>query len=296
MELLVAAGNGPLSMNNYVGVYTLIEEIERAGHRVDVTAITPEDVQEPGLTGGYVFKRDRPGDDEEGFEAGTARGTFVFEYPLAWVDPEEAEIVPEQQAYLSNLLDALASSLLQTDFTDPVSGLHYGEIIDVDSWIEHHILNVVFKNPDAFRLSGYMYKDREGPIFRGPMWDLDRSAGANDSRATYPTLWDAWTQTSDTTPVFAFGWYGGLFEDPEFRDRYWARWRELLEDELATDTILAMVDELAEPLPEPAARNTRTWGSASFPGEIDALKSWLETRMDWIEGCVEAYEDPRDCR
>lgn len=296
VELYVAGGGGPVSTNNYRGVYTLIEEIERAGHRVDITAIQPEDVNEPEITGGYLFKRDRAGDGESGFEAGTGGGAFVFEYHMAWVDPEEAEIATAQQAYLDSQLNSLAGALLQPDFTDPISGLHYSEIIDVDSWIDHHILNVVFKNPDSLRLSAYMYKDREGPIHAGPIWDLDRSAGANDSRATYPTLWDATNQTSDTTAVFTFGWYGGLFADPDFRDRYWARWRELLEGELAIENILAAIEELAEPLAEPAARNARTWGAAPFPGEILALRGWFESRLAWIEACIEATPDPRDCR
>jgi hypothetical protein len=296
VELFVAGGLDPVSTSHYAGIYTLTEEIERAGHRVDITAIQPEDVAEPELTGGYLFKRDRAGDGESGFWVGTAGGAFSFSYPLAWVDPEEAEITPPQQDYLESQLDSLAWALVQPDFTDPLSGLHYGDIIDVDSWIDHHILNVVFKNPDAFRLSGYMYKDREGPIHAGPMWDLDRTAGANDSRATYPTWWDASNQTSDTTAVFVWGWYGGLFDDPEFRARYWARWQELLQDQLATDAILALVDEMAEPLVEPAMRNTARWDSGLFPAEVDALKGWLEARMGWIQACIDSYEDPRECR
>jgi hypothetical protein len=296
VELFVAGGLDPVSGSHYAGVYTLTEEIERAGHRVDITPIAPEDVAEPELTGGYLFKRDRAGDGERGFWVGTAGGAFAFDYPLVWVDPEESEISPPQQAYLESQLESLAWSLVQPDFTDPLSGLHYSEIIDVDSWIDHHILNVVFKNPDAFRLSGYMFKEREGLIQAGPMWDLDRTAGAYDSRATYPTWWDASNQTSDTTAVFVWGWYGGLFDDPDFRARYWARWRELLQGELATEAILALVDEQAEPLVEPAARNAARWGSGPFPAEIDALRTWLEARMGWIQDCIDTHEDPRECQ
>jgi len=295
VELFVAGGTGPVTNANYSGVYSLTEEIERAGHRVDVTGIGPSDIEEPELTGGYVLKRDRNGDHEDGFWAGEAGGQFEFSYPLVWVDPEEAEIEPEQQLYMRDQLNRLASALLQPDFTDPVSGLHYSEIIDVDSWIDHHILNVVVKNPDAFRLSGYMHKDRGGLIHAGPLWDLDRSAGANDPRATDPVEWDASGWTLDTTAVFTFGWYGGLFEDPDFRTRYWARWTALLADELSSDSILALVDELADPLVEPAARNAATWGAAPFPGEVQALEVWLATRMAWIENCVQTLEDPRSC-
>ncbi len=296
VELFMAGGAGTVSMNNYVGVYTLIEEIERAGHRVDVTEITPMDLTEPELTGSYVFKRDRAGDGEDGFWAGEADGAFEFSYPLAWVDPEEDEIVPVQQVYMSNLLDSLAYALVQEDFIDPASGRHYSEIIDVDSWIDHHILNLVVKNPDALRLSGYMHKDREGPIVAGPLWDLDRSAGANDYRATNPSAWDATDETWDTTDMWNFGWYGGLFDDPDFRERYWARWSELLDGELSIDSQMALIDELTEPLSEPGERNAMRWESASFPAAVESMRTWLQTRTAWIEGCIDAHEDPRECR
>ncbi len=296
VELFVAGGPEPVAMADYVGVYTLTEEIERGDDRVAITEIFPEDIDDPEVTGGYVFKRDRAGTGEAGFAAGTAGGAFSFSYPLVWVDPEENEISPPQGTYLMSELDILGWSLVADDFTDPTTGRHYGEVIDVDSWIDHHILNVVMKNPDAFRLSGYMYKDREGLIEAGPMWDLDRTAGANDSRATYPTWWDASNQTSDTTPVFTWGWYGGLFDDADFRERYWARWNELLEGELATENILALIDEMAAELDEAAPRNAARWSADEFGGEIAALRAWMEIRMAWIEACIEANDDPRDCR
>ena len=35
------------------------------------------------------------------------------------------------------------------DFTHPVTGQHYSAYIDVDAWIDHHILNTLAKNVDA---------------------------------------------------------------------------------------------------------------------------------------------------
>jgi hypothetical protein len=295
VELFGASGDRPASMRDYLGVYTLTEEIERGADRVDVSPIGPEDIAEPEVTGGYVFKRDRAGDDEDGFWAGEAGGRFTFYYPLAWVDPEENEVVPPQQIYLEGVLNTLAWALASEDFTDPMTGLHYDGIIDVDSFIDHHILNVLLKNPDAFRLSGYMSKDREGPVVAGPVWDLDRAAGANDSRATDPTHWDATDVTPDTTAYFSFGWYDGLFDDPAFTERYWGRWRELLAGELSAEAVQGVVDELVADLDEPGARNAARWSVPSFSSETANLRMWLDRRVGWIEGCIEAYEDPLAC-
>jgi hypothetical protein len=273
----------------------LTEEIEAGEDRVDVAALTAEDTQTPEVTGGYVFKRDRAGGADEYIYPGEAGGAFYFGAPIVPVDPQTADLVPEQLSYLVAELDSLGWALAAGDFTDPGTGRHYREIIDVDAFIDHHILNVLFKNPDAFRLSGYMYKDREGLVAAGPLWDLDRTAGSIDSRATYPTYWDASNQTEDTTKVFTYGWYGGLFNDPEFRERYWTRWAALLEGELALDKITGDIDEMAGALTESAARNQARWGRPDFAGEVAILRSWMVTRHAWMSACIAAYADPRTC-
>jgi hypothetical protein len=295
-EVYVADAGDDVIQHDYLGVYVVTEEIERGSDRVDVEKIKPEDVKEPEVTGGYIFKRDRLGSGESGFYAGTAGGEFYFDCPLVWVDPEESDIVPAQQAYLEDVIDAFARALVESDYTDPETGLHYSEIIDVDSWIDHHILNTLFKNPDAFRLSGYMFKDREGLLEAGPLWDFDRTAGAADSRATDPYYWDASNITSDTTPVFTWGWWDPLFDDPDFSDRYWARWEELLDDELSTDNMLDLVDDMVDDIGAAAAHNQARWHATDFDTDIDALKTWLEERHDWIADCIGEHADPRVCR
>ncbi|MFT5685913.1 MAG: hypothetical protein ACI8RZ_006868 [Myxococcota bacterium] len=296
VEVFVADRGDPVELADYAGVYGLTEEIERGSDRVDITELTPDDNQLPELSGGYVIKRDRAGDDESGFWAGDGDGSFSFSYPLVWVDPEESERTDPQQDYIESLLNDLGYALAASDFTSPTTNRHYSEIIDVDSFIDHHILNVLFKNPDAFRLSGYMHKDRDGLLIAGPMWDLDRTAGGNDIRAIDPTPWDATGLTSDTTAVFTWGWYGGLFEDPDFRDRYFARWSALLADELSLSTILGEIDGMVEAIGDAGDRNSAQWGSADFGGEIAALQAWFTTRHGWISDCIATEPDPRDCQ
>ncbi len=296
-ELFVAEGGAPVSMSDYVGVYSLVEEIEQGENRVDVSEIQPDDVSWPEISGGYVFKRDRTGSGESGFYVGTAGGAFSFSYPLVAVDPEEDELADEQSDYLCEEIDDMAWALAADDFTSPYTGRHYTQILDRDSWIDHNILNILVKNPDAFRLSGYMSKDRGGPISAGPLWDLDRTMGANDYRATDPTYWDASNLTSDTTEAFTWGWYSRMFDDPVFRDAYWARWTELLDGELSEESILAVVDRMADELDESADRNYTRWSAYSdgFDTEIENLRTWLSQRVAWIAACIDSLEDPRTC-
>ncbi len=295
VELWLATRGRALAAGDYLGVYTLTEEIERGRNRVDVAALGPEDINEPEITGGYLFKRDRSGAGDAEIWAGDGDGAFYFTTPLVMVDPESSDLEAVQLDWLTAEIDAMGRALSRGDRTDPGSGRTVDEILDVDSFIDHHILNAYFKNPDSFRLSGYFSKDRQAPIVAGPVWDFDRTAGSIDSRALAANYWDATNFTTDTTPLFSYGWYGGLFADASFRARYWARWTELLDGPLAIDNILAHVDAFDAEMAESAQRNHDRWRGYDYDTEVAHLRSWLIQRDAWIRDCINTHSDPRTC-
>ena len=51
------------------------------------------------------------------------------------------------------------------------------QLIDVDSFAEQYIIDELFANPDCGWSSCYYYKDKNGKLFKGPVWDFDLSAG-----------------------------------------------------------------------------------------------------------------------
>ena len=295
VEVFVAENGQAVSQAAYAGVYVLTEEVERGADRVDIAELLPEHTAEPELTGGYLFKVDRLASGERGFSAGTGGGVWQFQQTFAWVDPSESDVLRVQENYLADELDGIGNALLEDDFIDPESGRRYDEILDVDSFIDHHIVNLVMKNPDALRLSAYLYKDREGLVHAGPVWDFDRAASSQDSRSFDPTWWDNQNETGDCTDMWDFGWYPGLFEDPLFADRYWTRFSALLDNELSAPNLDALILELADGLDEAAARDRAEWGGAEFRPEIDELRSWMGTRHGWMRDCIDATEDPRRC-
>ena len=193
--------------------------------------------------------------------------------------------------YIDDFWAALASG-------DPA----WQDAIDLDSWVDNHILNLYPKNPDALRLSQYYYKDREGPIVAGPLWDFDRTSGCtSDDRAEDPTWWDPSNQTTDTTYMFEYGWYESLFNDPTFAAAYWARWDEMLDYPLSVEHVNGVIDEMAAELSEAAPRNYDRWPevgptTGSFEGEIAALEDWFDARHAWIASCLADHpDDPRTC-
>jgi hypothetical protein len=297
-ELYVVGGGAAVTQAHYVGVYEITEHIKRDRDRVDIARLDVTDVTEPDLTGGYIWKEDRTGPDESGFRAGTGGGAFEFQQPFTYADPDEADLLPVQRDYLARTLDDLGDALAAPDGIGP-TGAHYSALIDVGSFIDHHIVNVFTKNPDAFRLSGYFSKDRLGVVVAGPVWDFDRTMGcAADDRAEDPTHWDASNITSDCTFMFEHGFYRGLFDDPAFRDAYWQRLAELLSGPLSPTATQAFIDDSAALLAEPAARNFARWSDypprGSYDDELALLTNWLGERHAWMTGCL-ALPDPRAC-
>jgi hypothetical protein len=298
-EVFVAGEGTSVSMAHYVGVYEVVEQIKPDPERVAIKRLKPTDVAGAAVTGGYLWKVDRTSGEESGFLAGTAAGAFDFQQPFVFDDPNELEVAPEQRVYLSSFLDEVAEALVADDFVNPATGLHYDDLIDVGSFIDHQILNVLAKNPDAFRLSAFMHKDRGGKVVAGPLWDLDRTMGcSSDIRALSPLGWDD-SDGSDASDVFDVGFYRGLFSDPAFRAKYWARWKALLAGPLSVSAVADRVDQLAAELDAAAVeRNFKRWSSYaprdSHQNELTLLKQWLGERQQWIAQCL-ALPDPRDC-
>jgi CotH kinase protein/Chitobiase/beta-hexosaminidase C-terminal domain len=298
-ELFVVGGGASVKMAHYVGIYEVVEQIKPDPERVAIKRVKPTDVTGAAVTGGYLWKVDRLSGEESGFVAGTAGGAFDFQQPFVFDDPNDLEVAPQQRAYLSSFLDEVAEALVDDDFVNPTTGLHYGDLIDVGSFIDHQILNVLAKNPDAFRLSAFMHKDRGGKVFAGPLWDFDRTMGcSSDVRASSPLGWDA-SGASDASDVFDVGFYRGLFSDPAFTAKYWARWQELLEGPLSAAAVADRVDQIAAELDAAAVeRNFKRWSlyapRGSFQNELTLLKQWLDERQQWIAQCL-TLPDPRDC-
>jgi hypothetical protein len=276
VECFFHAGTGPMTSASYAGVYNIMERNDRHPMRIDIQEMTSRDTEGSAITGGYILRRDSLGPNEIRIHGG-GHSNIIFVYPTS---PLAA-----QQSYIASFLDQAILSL------SPNIGMQEDNtLIDFASWIDYHILNLYMKNSDAFRLSTYFYKDREGPLVMGPLWDFDHSMGwADDGRAADPLGWD-----SSYFNGAGGNWYSILFQDsPPIGDSPWhqayrARWRELRQGPLRTERILAQIDLYATELNEAATRDAARWPElrgrfGGFQGEIDHLKSWLTRRADWID-------------
>jgi hypothetical protein len=209
---------------------------------------------------------------------------------LAHVRPREDEITAEQKGWLINYLNDFEATLFGANFTNPETG--YEAYIDTDSFIDHMLITELLKEIDGYRLSTFMYKDRNGKIVMGPVWDFNLSLG----NANY---YQGWTTTGWYYPQVGWEaityWYTRLLQDPEFVNRLQYRWwqlrQDIFSDEHLTDFIYAKKALLADA----QVRNFQRWpilGQYVWPNwyigqtyedEVNWMHNWLMQRTAWID-------------
>jgi hypothetical protein len=290
IEMFLNTNGGPVTMSDYVGVYVFMEKIKRDKNRVDIAKLDPADNTEPAVTGGYIIKNDKIDSGERYFSTNIGMR-------LIYVDPNSTDITPQQMNWIQSYIRNFESVLSSSNFADPVDG--YAKYIDVGSFIDHHIIVEMTKNIDGIRLSTFMYKDRGGKLNMGPIWDYNLSLGNANyyngwiAQGWYHEVGGLWTPGREGYP--SYEWYRRLFEDPDFELHYWDRWYALRKGVYSTEKLLGDINMYDALLDEAQVRNFDRWkilGTYLWPNwfiaqthqaEIDWMKQWLATRLQWID-------------
>ncbi|HET9193685.1 MAG TPA: CotH kinase family protein [Vicinamibacterales bacterium] len=276
-EVFLVDDGGDVREANFLGFFTLIEKIGRAPERVNVSTLPESAAGAPAMTGGFILRIDKGVPD---FSAAGRWLQFVYPDPEDMMSPERRP----QLDFIRTFIDGFGQAARGADFKHPSTGQHYSEFIDVDAWIDHHILNALTKNVDGLRISAYFHKERGGRLAAGPVWDFDRSLGTPyDPRAAEPEEWQTWGGSD----YFNEGWWGLLFRDPDFRSRYRARFKALVHGEFSADNLDRIVDGMVARVGDAADRNLRRWTQFgrqddSHAAEIALLKDFLRRRVAWI--------------
>ena len=272
---LNSKGDATIENRHYVGVYLLIEKIKRGKDRVDIQPLKPSDI-----TGGYILKIDKSDQYETYF--------FTHYTRLFHVYPKGHEMSDAQKAWIQNYMSEFETTLAGKDFKDPEHG--YAKYIDTDAFIDHFIINELFRNIDGFRNSTYMSKDRGDKLKMGPVWDFNLSMGNAGFNEGWKT--DGWLIYTNPVPF----WWDRLLQDENFTRKLAKRWAELRKDILATSKLFKEIDRTAEYLSEAQKRNFQrwrvlghrifgnpTWGAPTYQQEVEQMKMWLHARLKWMD-------------
>ena len=294
---------------SYKGVYVLMEKIKRNAFRVDINKLKTDENTGEDLTGGYILKIDKTtgtlgGELNElnsftspylpNNSSTTQTIAFQYEYPKA------EDITSEQRTYISDYVTQFENAPASDDFMDPDMG--YNAYIDADSFVDFFLLNELSNNVDGYRLSTFMYKDKNEKLKMGPIWDFNLAFGNADYCGG--GAYDVWAyrfneRCSEDYWLVPF-WWDRLLQDPSFVAKVKTRWAELRGGVFAEGSIQTKLDGYINTLDKAGALETNfeTWAifgmyiwpnnyiGESHADEMGYMKSWISNRLDWLDQAI----------
>ncbi len=315
-----------LNLNEaFLGTYVFMERIKRDGDRLDLESLEPNITDASLITGGYILKIDKTsGDTEEsdwpgdadyqpglGFRSSYDTEGQVIEFePHGPKTPQETyflyeyprrdEINEAQKNYIQQYIQSFESALLAEDFSNEPR--LYEDYIDVSSFVDFFILNELSGNPDAYRLSTYMHKNRNEKLRMGPVWDFNLALG-NDARSRPDTWIYQYNEFFPEDLWLVHFWWRKLLDDPKFRTAVKDRWTTLRSGLLGVGTIHAQIDNWVDYMESNGAldRNFETWPvigetlpfnsfvGESYEEEITYLKDWISDRFSWMDNQISSW-------
>jgi len=276
---------------SYQGVYVLMEKIKRNKGRVNIAKLTTINNVGESLTGGYIIKIDKTtGNSGEGWYSDylniIGNTYYQFDYP------KYDEVTSSQKAYIQTYVRNMEKALYLEKFTGTGS---YHDFLNDSSFIDFMIINELAKNVDGYRLSSYLYKDKNDVMNCGPIWDFNLTYG----NANYVNGWltigfeyqvnlggDYWQNPF---------WWNKLMRDQAYVKSLKKRWATLRLKELSSLRINFVADSLVSLISEAQVRNYQRWPilgiyiwpnyyvGTTYASEVKWMKDWITKRLTFLD-------------
>jgi spore coat protein CotH len=296
---------------SYQGVYALTEKIKRNKNRVNIAKTDPLAISGDALTGGYILKIDKTtGASTSGVSLG-----FTSKYvsgassklPYLYHYPKPEDITASQKGYIRSLVNEFEDVMNSSNAKDPVNG--YPKYLDVNSAVDFVLLNELSRNVDGYRLSSFLYKDKNSVSSKlklGPLWDFNIALGNADYCDGFKVTGWAY-DFNKTCPGDGLSlpfWWDKIVNDVEFKKKMRDRWQQLRRKELSNDKLFSPIDSMSNLLKDGQTRNFQTWkilGKYVWPNatvlttyneEITYLKIWLTDRVKWLDNTFATFPTP----
>lgn len=252
----------------YAGTWVLTEKIQIHEERIDVpdnvgVLFEIEMVYRHTCDTCIVLYENGNRENSVHLRLKTYKGTDIDEMDQRAKDAALAELQP--------FFTGLSNAFTREKTLDAIS-----KYIDVDSFVNWYLLNELTRNYDSqFVTSCYCYIDETGRVYMGPVWDFDTCYGTQDPQI-------------DGYRVKNAPWYTQLFECEEFVRLVCERWTELQNCGLI-DAFVDSIDATAQRIAASEQLNHALYphselGSSDFTEAVDYFESWLEKRIEWMNG------------
>ncbi len=288
---------------SYEGIYILMEKIKRGKDRVPIDKLDISIVDGDKLTGGYIVKLDKDSGNPSSSSWNSKYASIPGKLPtpLFQIDyPSVSNINLTQELYIKNHFDKAEDAVFSNSFADPIIG--FRKYFDEQSLIDFIIMNELAKNGDGYRLSTYMYKERDsdgGKIKMGPLWDFNLSFGNIDyctgGNHLGLVIEDFNKVCADDYWVVHF-WWKKFMSDKVFLDSLKRRYSYLRAQQLSDAKIFRTIDSIATLLKPAVDRNFARWPilgqyvwpnffvGSTFNQELNFINNWTRMRLGYLDG------------
>ncbi|MCS5652430.1 MAG: CotH kinase family protein, partial [Candidatus Marinimicrobia bacterium] len=281
---------------DYKGLYIFMEKIKQDNNRVDISKLEPDETSGDNLTGGYIVKIDKwNGETNDGWYS----EPLLDDFDGLWYQfhyPKPDNIVEEQRDYIMDYITDFETIMSSDTYNDPAEG--YYEKVNLESFIDVSFLGEISKNVDAYRLSAYMYKDKDsvdGRLTMGPIWDYNLAFGNADYYYGWnPEGWQMDVELGNDGFKIPFWWYR-IWDDTTYLTAFNQRWQDLRESIFSEDYIMSLIDSATTLIDDAQIRNFQRWPvldeyvwpnayvGGSYAYEIEYLKNWINNRLEWMD-------------
>ena len=257
------------------GNYYLCEQIKLNKKRIAVEKMDPLETDPEKITGGYLLELDTYYDEPNKF-----RFSSLFNLPWMVREPDDDDLSDAAFQYIKGWIKDLETLLKDSA---RVRAHEYEEYLDVDTAIDYLIVEELTGNHDFYNTwpnngphSTYLYKERGGKLFHGPVWDFDY-------HVFVPERTRMWAGAKQTL------FYPALLKDEKFRSRLVERWNAQKD---VLKGLPAYIDETADRLRLSEGINQAMWPidnrengdeTMTFQQSVDRIKKAFLDKWEWMD-------------
>ena len=165
-------------------------------------------------------------DENQGFLVSLETEQNMQSQNLPYINTQSGQCIRIRESSVGEeellaLWQSIENALMADDGIDPITGIHYSQILDVDALARKYLIEEIFGNLDAFRASSFFYQKENGVVCAGPVWDFDKAIGNKEDTRYHISSPDVLVVTrAEDWKGMGGQWIKSLVKNEYFEERY----------------------------------------------------------------------------